>query len=283
MRDLVGLRHFRAHRFERLAGVVVAAKDQAESFLDALDRGRCEAGPLETDDVNPANLRRVAIGDHKRGHVLHDLGTAASDREPPDPTELMDRGQAAHDRAVADLDVAGEGAVVRENDAVADEAIVPDMAVGEKISTAADAGFAIALGAPVDRAELAKNVRLAELEIGRFPGVFQILRLLPDGAVGVELVMRPRDHRALQGHVMLQPATFAEDDVRADDAVRPHHRARPERRARVDDRRRMDLRRVHLVSRKVNMSSPSETTASFTVHLQRALAMRLLRAFSSSV
>ena len=56
----------------------------------------------------------------------------------------MDRGQSAHDRVIANLDVPGERAVVRKNDRIAHGAIVADVAVSEKISAIADACFAVA-------------------------------------------------------------------------------------------------------------------------------------------
>ena len=44
---------------------------------------------------------------------------------------------------IADLHMPGERAVVRKNDVVPNRAIVPDVAVGEKISAVADARFAL--------------------------------------------------------------------------------------------------------------------------------------------
>ena len=49
----------------------------------------------------------------------------------------------------------------------------------------------------------------------------------------------------------------------------------------IDNRGRMNLHVAHL-SRNVNINSPSETTASFTMQQQLALAMRSPRALVSS-
>ena len=62
---------------------------------------------------------------------------------------------------------------------------------------------------------------------------------------------------------MLQPTIWAEHDIGSDDAIRPDNRSRSNLRAYIDNRRRMNLRVAHF-SRNVNISSPSETTASFT-------------------
>ena len=128
----------------RLARVVLRAVDHAKRFLDPFDRFRGETFALQADEIDAANLRGISVRDHEGRHVLHDFRATAGDREPPDPAELMDRGQSTHDRVVADLHMAGERSVVRKNDFIADGAIVPDVAVGEKISAVADACFSFA-------------------------------------------------------------------------------------------------------------------------------------------
>ncbi len=111
----------------------------------------------------------------------------------------MDRGQAAHDRVVADLDVPGQGSVVGKNDRVADRAIVADVAVGEKISAIADARFARAGRAAVHGDKFAERIFVADLEICRLALIFQILGLLADRAVGIKFVPRAGRHRPGKG------------------------------------------------------------------------------------
>src|ERR1041384_626679 len=121
----------------------------------------------------------------------------------------MHRGEAADNRVVAHLYMSGERAVVGKNNGVSHRAIVPDVRVGEKISTAPDARFAGRRRASVDRDEFAKRVLVANLEISRLAAIFQILGLLADRAIGVELVASPGRERPAQRDVMLQPAVFA--------------------------------------------------------------------------
>ena len=59
--------------------------------------------------------------------------------EPPDGGEVVAGARAVHDRAVADLDVAGEQHVVGEDDAVADAAVVRDVAADHEEAVGADA------------------------------------------------------------------------------------------------------------------------------------------------
>ena len=164
---------------------------------------------------------------------------------------------------------------------IAHDAIVSDVTVGEKISATADARFAFARGAAICRHEFAKRVFVADFQIGRLAAIFQILRLLSDRAVGVKFVFRAGPHRPAERDVMLQPAICAEHDVRADHAIRPDDCSRADFGARIDNRGRMNLHVAHL-SRNVNISSPSETIASFTTQWHFAFARRLPRAFVSS-
>jgi hypothetical protein len=80
--------------------------------------------------------------------------------------------EAAHYRVVSDLNVAGQCAVVGENDMVANSAIVPNMTVSEKISGVADPRFALAGCAAVHGHEFAKRVFVSDFEIGRFAAIF---------------------------------------------------------------------------------------------------------------
>ena len=118
----------------------------------------------------------------------------------------MNGGEPAHDRVIAHLDVARERTVVRKHHRVADVAIVPDMAVGQKISAMTDPRFAFGGGAAIDGNEFAKCILVADLEIGRFALVFQVLALLADRAVGMEFIPRSCFGGAAERDMMLKPA-----------------------------------------------------------------------------
>src|SRR5579885_1081937 len=100
-----------------------------------------------------------------------------------------------------------------------------DMRIGEEISAVADPRGRAGGGAAIDGAKFAKRVAVADLEMRRLAGVFQILRALPDGCVGVKTIRAPDFRRAAKGDVMLQPAILAEDDFFFDDAIGPDERA----------------------------------------------------------
>ena len=166
---------------------------------------------------------------------------------------------------------------------IAHGAIVPDMTVSEKISAIADARFAFARRAAIDGDEFAKRVFVADFQISRFAAIFQILRLLADRAVGVEFVFRAGLHRSAERDVMLKPAIWrrARRRVRSRNTGPTIVPGTEFRACGSTMRGRMNLHVAHL-SRNVNISSPSETIASFTTQWHFVFAMRLPRALVSS-
>ena len=84
-------------------------------------------GAPQADHVQGRGAGGEAVRDHERQAVLHHLGVAAHHREPPDPAELVDARAAAQEGALADLDVAGQHHVVRQDRPVADAVVVGDV------------------------------------------------------------------------------------------------------------------------------------------------------------
>src|SRR5438094_10554321 len=99
----------------------------------------------------------------------------------------------------------GESAIVREDHRIADRAIVADVTVSEKISAIANARFAIAFGAAIDRAKFAERIFVANFQIGRFAPVFLILRLLADRSGGLKFIFPPGSPRSAPRAIRLLP------------------------------------------------------------------------------
>ena len=130
----------------------------------------------------------------------------------------------------------GQSSVIREHNRIANRAIVTDVTVGEKISAVAHTRFAVAFCAAIDRAKLTKSISVANFEISRLARIFQILRLLTDRRIGIKSILASGLHRPGKGHMMLQPAFFAQYHTRRDDAVRTHDGAGSKFRGRIDNR-----------------------------------------------
>src|SRR5437762_7262840 len=97
--------------------------------------------------------------------------------------------------------MSGQCSIIGKDDFVSNGAIVPDVAVSQKISPTADLRFAIAGGAPIYGNEFAKSVFIANFQIGRLARVFQVLSLLTDRAVTVKFIFSAGDHLSRQCHV----------------------------------------------------------------------------------
>src|SRR6266513_6205937 len=193
----------------------------------------------------------------------------------------MHGGQPANDGVIAHLHVASQRAVVRKNNSISNRAIVRDMAVGEKRATVADARFPFARRATADCDEFAERVFIADFKVSRFALIFQVLRLLTNRAGGVKFIPRTGAHRSAKRDMLLQPTIRAEHHVRTYYAIGTGDRSGADLCARIDNRGRVNLHVAHL-SRNVNISSPSETIASFTTQWHFAFANRSPRALVSS-
>ena len=159
---------------------------------------------------------------------------------------------------------------------VADHAVVGDVGVGEKVAAAADHGFGAGEGAAVDGGEFAEGVAVADFEMGRFAGVFEVLRFLSDGSVGEEEISRSDFRRAHDGDVVLEFGPGTDDDVGADNAVGSDAGGGIHLRRRIDDGGGVD----HSETRP-KRRMPSLTISPLTVQEQAARAMVLRERVSS--
>src|SRR4051794_14772738 len=63
--DLVARRQFRAHRIERLSGIIFGTINNSERFLDYLNRFRRNALALHSHHIDSANLCRITVSNHE--------------------------------------------------------------------------------------------------------------------------------------------------------------------------------------------------------------------------
>ena len=107
-----------------LFDVEIGPAEQTISFAQSANLLRVESAAFQTDLVDAADFCRVSIGNHKWGNVLNDLSAAAEDGMSADPAKLVNSAESADDGIVFNDNVAGERAIVREDDMVADQAIM---------------------------------------------------------------------------------------------------------------------------------------------------------------
>ena len=76
--------------------------------------------------------------------------------------------------------------------------------------------------ASVDGRIFAKHIVISNLQIGRLPLVFQILRFSTDRGEWEKLVAAAEFRGSAEDHMRVEDAIVAELDVVADDTVGPH-------------------------------------------------------------
>src|SRR5215469_2906898 len=99
--------------------------------------------------------------------------------------------------------MAGQGPVVGKDHIISHLTIVSDMRVGQEITVVTNDRNIPDRGRPIRRHEFAETIVIPDFQVGRFTGIFQILRLLADRTKGVEPISFTDLSRTTNGNVML--------------------------------------------------------------------------------
>src|SRR4051812_41188888 len=140
-RVLIGQRLHGLEAFGKYAGTV------EQLLIERANLGETLAGKLaalHADDVESLERGILAVDQAERNHVATHATDAADHDLRADPGELVHRRQAPHEDEIADLAMAAQRCRRRENDIVADLAIVTDVAAIHEIAAVADPGDATA-------------------------------------------------------------------------------------------------------------------------------------------
>src|SRR3979411_2442438 len=139
----------------------------------------------------------------------------------------MGSGEPAQHGIVPNLDVTGKRRHIGEKRGVADPAVMRDMHVGHDPVIAADARDArILRGAAAEGAVFADGVAVADLERGRFTGVFLVLGGSAERAESVNPILNPYASSSLDQHVRPDRGPLPYLDVLADDRIGSHRYSR---------------------------------------------------------
>ena len=175
---------------------------------------------LQANEVEAPDLSRVSICDGEGRDVLHDFGAASDHGVGTHPAELVNPCHPGEDDVVLHCDVACQGRCVRKNAVIPDYGIVCDVSVGKKVIVGSDPRGRFRGGAPVDGDELPKGIAIADLRIGGFPGILEVLAPCPDGREGIEHVVLSNSDGALKDEMRVQMAPRSDANLIPDDAVR---------------------------------------------------------------
>ena len=100
---------------DHLAGlfdVEVAPAEQAVGFAQGPDGVRAEPPAFQSNLIDAADFRWIAIRDHKGRHILDDFSATTHDDVPADAAELVHPAQSTDHGVILHYDVAREGAVI---------------------------------------------------------------------------------------------------------------------------------------------------------------------------
>ena len=195
------------------------------------------------DGIRRADACRVALDDAEGMHVLRDAREASDVREASHRREVMACAGAVEDRAIPHPDVPGEENVIREHDAVADRAVVGNVAPDHEQVVGADRSDSPALrSAGMDGDVLAEAVAVPDDQLRELTAELQVLRRSTDDGAGIEDVAFPDDRVTHDRDLRVEQAVRTEPHGALDDAVRTDAHALVELGAFVDHGGGMDVR-----------------------------------------
>src|SRR5450830_71069 len=197
--------------------------DQLVGGADAVDLFARKTAAFQAFDIDAMRLRRIAVQEYERRHILRQAGAHADESMRADLAELVHFRKTAHDDPVADFHVARQLRVVRENRVIADQAVMRQMHIRRDPVVIAQAGHTAALRrAGIKRAEFADGVAVADFQARRLTGPFLVLRLRADRRELEQMIVRTDGRMALDHHMRTDLGTGSDTHVRADDGIRPH-------------------------------------------------------------
>ena len=152
----------------------------------------------------------------------------------------MDRRQPADHRVILDRHMARERRDIGHDDAMAERAIMRDVAIGENMIVRAYARDFAVTGRAVNRDIFAKRVPVADFRARDAAFPFQILRLQSNARERKNFISFSQLRVAINNDMRMKFTLLAQRDVFADHAVRPDLAAGAEFRLGMDDCGRMD-------------------------------------------
>ena len=158
-----------------------------------------------------------------------------------DASKLVQRRAATHDDEIADARMAGKHHIVREDDIVANVAVMGHMGIGQQCAAMANhSPQAATLGARVHRHAFADQAIIADFERRGFAVEFEILRLVTDRGKGKDPRARANRGASMHRDMGDEFHTVAEDDIGTHMAKGTNGDIGADTRARLDHTRGMD-------------------------------------------
>ena len=188
--------------------------------------------------------------------VLRHHRPRGAERRLADADELMHAREPADDGVALDGDVARERGAVREDDGVAEVAVVRDVRRNHEQAAGADArGHAAAFGPRIDRDVFAHDVTVAHREGAGLAAELEVLRHRADARELEHPVARAQRGASVDHRMRPDPAIGADRDVRTHHGIGADAYAVGDVRRGQHRRRRMDARATGGLHRELHLGN----------------------------
>jgi hypothetical protein len=138
----------------------------------------------------------------------------------PNPAKLMHGGKCSNGCMISDRNVSGERCGICHDDVVSHDAVMGDVTVGhQKIIVSNNGNSMTSPRSAVQAHKLPEYIIIADFEIGRFPLVFEVLRIGSDRTVTIKTAPFPDAGPAMNANMRIQNGSRPNRHIRSDDTV----------------------------------------------------------------
>ncbi len=191
-------------------------------FADSADGSGGEVLSFQRDYINAAGSCGESFCEHEGWNVLEDAREAADEGVAADRCEVVHSDATAEGCVMFDADVSAEHHIVGGNYTIFDDAIVSDMACRHKIAVVTDRGNAeVFFGSAVDGNCFAKDIAVADNDLGWRALIGEVLRFPSDDASWVEFVISTDGGMTGEGDAIFEACSTSDTNVWPDHAVVP--------------------------------------------------------------
>ena len=148
-----------------------------------------ESPPFQSDRIEPCGPQGISGRFDIGRDILGDSVSSSDEGMAADLDELMYGDQAANVGVIVDLGVSAHIHGIGQDDVIADPTIMGDMYIGHQEAVMADCRFHAGRCAAMETAEFADDGPVSDLQCGRLPPVFEILRRTAEDRMMVDATL----------------------------------------------------------------------------------------------
>jgi hypothetical protein len=196
------------------------AEDQAVGFFQGPDGVFLEAPAFQADEIEPVGFGTVTGYQKIGGNIFRDRGSASDDTVGPDAGKLMNTGQAADNRVIFHMDMAGQIGRIDHDDMMTQLAVVSDMTIGHnQVMVAHDRDPDIRHRCAMDRDKFPNGIIISDHDPGGLPSELQVLGLNTDRSKLKDTASLADIGMGLNDYMGTDDGIFPDMDIRTDNRI----------------------------------------------------------------